>query len=497
MTDITMQIDQWGITKQNQVAITYAQSNITYGDLKVFSDLVAQKISSHKDKIPVIIVCKRSIEFIYVMLGIMKSGNCYIPIEMPYLPNRLDEILNQFESFIVIADEKYDALKKYENNTLYISEIIASEKVVLDKYNGLSENDSCYIIFTSGTSGVPKGVEILYLSLLNLVNNFLGIFFDAYENPISVGVLSSFSFDASIKQIFGALFYGHTLVIAKREDKLFSTRMQQFFSRHDIKIIDGTPTIYNILMKKKKRDNWNIDFILIGGEILYWQFVQSLSEYLNNQSNIINVYGPTECCVDAAYYWTNLSYEVKEDRVPIGKPIRNAIFSLYDEKGNLITEKGVCGELYISGILVAKGYRSNELNNVFFDDVKRGKTYKTGDIAYRDDSENYIILGRCDNQVKINGNRIELEEIESVLSKIVNGEVVVCMKNDYSKVRLYAFVHGESYINELECLKKAKKMLPSYGVPDRIIVTQRKFPITPNGKIDRKKILKICIEEGC
>ena len=237
------------------------------------------------------------------------------------------------------------------------------------------------MIFTSGTSGKPKGVLIKYSNLENLIEKFLGrLYCDAYK-VLNVGVVASFSFDASVKQMYGALFYGNTLAIAKKEDKMFVKKFNVFVKNNMIDVIDGTPSLYKMYMNQSSQNEWNIKRFVIGGEQLEWNLVNNFYDFVENQPEIVNVYGPTECCVDASFFVINgKNQNYKNENVPIGKPIKNAMFHIHTDDGR-IAQVGEKGELYISGALVGKGYYQSNKDS-FYQDEKYGWTYKTGDIAF-------------------------------------------------------------------------------------------------------------------
>lgn len=504
--DILDKIDSWGKAFRDRAAIAYVNEEITYQQLAKKSDLIAMKImecvgTKALIQIPVVIIMERGINFVVSILGVLKSGQYYIPIEMPYPKERLEEILFQVDDCIVITDQDYDLLYNKSNIIKINIEVIENSFDTSDLVPGkkkLTCNDYCYMIFTSGTEGNPKGVLIKYQSLCNLVQNFLNQIYDEFDEFIHVGMLSSFGFDASIKQIFGALYYGHKLVISQRNDRMFSTRIQYFFSKNNISVVDGTPSIYQLLIKKENKNDWNVKYFLIGGEVMKRSFVNEFIHYLNYKAKIINVYGPTECCVDASYHLV-LENEIEEtEYVSIGKPIQNAYFHLHDSDGHIIDEIGKEGELYISGVLVAEGYFKQKSNRFIESYLDYGRTYKTGDLAVRNSNGDYFILGRIDDQVKVNGNRLEICEVEQTISNYIHRDVVVCLEKEKKCDFLYAFIYGvfkDTHEVEKDIYQYLKEKIPSYGIPKKLFFLDDEIPMTNNGKIDRKYLLKRYIEK--
>lgn len=496
--DIIESIIGWAKKTPTQIAVSYKDRRITYYELVQRANAVSKEIIQLKkhitqnEQIPIIVLGERGPEFIISLLGVLQSGNYYIPLEMPHSQCRLNQIIGQLNNYILISTNKYDFLE--EEKIKFFINYNNIQQDESNKYCGsrLTPSDLCYMIYTSGTKNAPKGVMIRYESLCNLVNQFLKNIYSNIGQSVSVGVLSSFSFDASIKQIFGALCFGHNLVIAQTEDKLFSLRMQHFFEKNKIYIVDGTPSIYKLLMKKEKKPNWKVAYFLIGGEIIKRSFIMSFKQYLDYECVVLNVYGPTECCIDASYFQVNF-HELNSDILPIGKPIPNAIFHIHDINGNLIESNGEEGELYISGVLVGDGYFNQPESQNFFNSPEYGKTYKTGDLAIRNNLGEYLILGRIDDQIKINGNRLELCEVEKVISDILCSDTVVCIDKKADGDELYAFVHVNQrteIIPEQLVVQQARNFLPSYGIPKKIIYVYDDFPLTTNGKVDRSTIIK-------
>ena len=483
------QIEHWATERADKIAVVCGKEKISYKMLIDKTTCLAVKIVNLKKvdaQIPIVIVCNRGIGFIIAILASIRSGNYYVPIETPYPLERIKNILHQFDNYIVITQANLLQFFEDRNNIICIDEQEETQSTEFLAPLDYKKNPLCYCIFTSGTTGMPKGVLISHQNVDNLINGFLATIYSKIDITVNVGVLSNFSFDASVKQIFGALFWGHTLVIAKREERMFPNKLQKYLEQQNIYIVDGTPSIYQLLIKKEKKNDINVKIFLIGGEVMHWSFLNRFYDYLGYNPVVINVYGPSECCVDASAYWIYgkvLNYV--NDIVPIGKPIANTCFFIKEStEGD--SEKG---ELIIAGKLVGEGYVNYKSASFSYDD-KFGKIYKTGDIVYRDSENNYVIVGRTDDQIKINGNRIELAELENVISNITGGEVVACYLKE-SVESIYVFVYAQEGVafDEVVVKKKVKDLLPSYAIPRKIFFLRQNFPITDNGKIDKKKLL--------
>lgn len=492
---IINKIKKWAVVKPTQKAVVCGKECLNYRELDTMSDALAARINSYKisdnTQKPVIIIAKRSVKIVVAILATLKSANYYIPVELPFPNERIENILEQFsdQDYIIITDDrKNEFLKKTDQSkVIYINgECLTDREDFQDIQYSYPEDSLVYMIFTSGTSGKPKGVLIQYSNLENLIEKFLGrLYSDAY-NVLNVGVVASFSFDASVKQMYGALFYGNTLVIAKKEDKMFVKKFNVFVKNNMIDVIDGTPSLYKMYMNQSSKKEWNIKRFVIGGEQLEWNMVNNFYDFVENQPEIVNVYGPTECCVDASFFVINGKNQTyKNENVPIGKPINNAMFHIHTDDGR-IAQVGEKGELYISGALVGKGYYQSDKDS-FYQDENYGWTYKTGDIAFLRKDNNYEIVGRKDNQVKILGNRLELSEVKKCICDIIHSDDVEIMF-DSENNKIYAFIlKKEVVIDNSVIYEELKKKLPRYGVPSSIKWVDE-IPLNKNGKVDIKKL---------
>lgn len=479
----------------DEIALVYNKKLISYGEMYKKSVAIAQDILNRNidNKTPIAIIMDRSEKFIISMLGVMLSGHTFIPMELPYPNDRIKRIMHIYneigiiyDDFLAIGDE-FIFEKTIKMNYDECILINVESQVVTEIYPK-EYPEICYVMFTSGTTMGPKGVKIGYDSLNNLVFNFLNGIYEYQYDIRNVGVLSSFSFDACLKQIMGALSNARTLYIAKKEDKFFSIKLQEFLFDNDIDVIDGTPSIYSIMMKKRKKYDINVKYFLIGGEIMYWEFVNDFYSYLQYQPVIFNLYGPTECCVDASYYCIKESNDKKQGYVPIGKPICNAFFNL--ENVHSDSNKNV-GELYISGILVGNGYVGQNTESFFLNSKTGLRTYKTGDLCYIDETGDYVLIGRNDGQIKVNGNRVETFEVKESIKKIVNAkEVIIKRYKKNGNERLCAIIiEANEKIDRIELLIKLKNILPEYAMPKRIVYYDGEVPINKNGKIDVESLI--------
>ena len=480
----------------NKLALIDENIQLTYDEVNQLSSLLAEyiiELTQGEVEKPIVIYMGRSVYFVIAILAVLKSGCYYIPIEYPFPIERINFIKMDIKSNIIIVDNNtLNELKGVDSEIKLINPLdINTEEMKCSKIIRANSHDNnlCYTIYTSGTTGYPKGVCIQYNSLYNLVMSLFDAIYKEIPDNSRVALLASFSFDSSVKQIYCSLLFGHTLVISDKGTKYFGRKLLNFYSEWNIYLTDITPTlIRNIVLQSNKSIRCTVQYFLIGGEILTWQCVNEFVEKIGYLPKLVNLYGPTECCVDVSYY--NIPYTKKIERglVPIGKAIRNVQLDLVDDKGNYVT--GTIGELLVTGVCVARGYvHKDEFNKFGVSNlVPNVRTYRTGDMAYKKPDGTYIIISRKDDQIKINGNRVELSEIELALK--AHPFILDCVVL-FDNNKLYCFAIS-SRKGELGLYTYLKNRLPNYMIPTSLLILDS-LPINHNGKIN-KKVLQDLIQ---
>ena len=465
----------------------------SYSELhKLSNQIAAYFITTYgeEDKSPIAVLLGRSANIVIVLLGILKSGRSYIPLDPTFPEDRLNYIIDNSQIKVLINEKEHSLNTSDEVQTISLETILEEIKAFEGNQSvTISPQDTAYIIYTSGSTGNPKGVEIGHQSLLNFLISIQkepGV----QSNDVFFSV-TTYSFDISILEFFVPLISGATLYIANQEILADPNAIIQKIGEIQPTIIQATPSFYQMLFNADWVGDKRLK-ILCGGDLLSEALAEKL---IDNSLEVWNMYGPTETTI-----WSSQKkLEHSKEASNIGKPIHNTQIYILD---SFLTPKpvGTSGAIYIAGDGLAKGYYKNEAltKEKFIINPFDATTllYETGDIGKWNEKGEIEFLGRNDNQVKIRGYRIELGDIESHLNEIfgIRESVVIAKKGNQQEAFLVAYVlkTGEE-IDAKEILDALKMNLPYYMIPNAIILLDE-FPLTPNQKIDRKNLAQRTIE---
>ena len=491
LEDIVVEFENVVKKYSEQPALVYEGKGISYNKLNQRSNEVANYLIEHRlgleDKIGIFI--NRSPEMIYAILGVLKAGAAYIPIDVNYPVDRINYIINDSDLKCVLTTTNLNINIKFK----YKINIDAINTANYDNPNvNIDQDNLAYLIYTSGSTGKPKGTLLTRMGLANYLA------WCKKEYPLNEGkgsiLHSPISFDATITSIFTPLIAGKAIYIIPENAELEELR-NILINEKNFSVIKITPAHLDLLTTQlnEKMLHHLTHSLVIGGENLTFNQISKWIEYAP-QTNIYNEYGPTETVVGSVVF--NIKNKLKNGSVPIGKPIINTNIYILDSYLNPVPQ-GVPGELYINSVDIARGYlnRPDLTAEKFIPDPYSKepgiRMYKTGDIVVTHLDGSIEFLSRKDNQVKIRGYRIELGEIENTLSdlKHISKAVVLDKINERNEKELVAFLQTTSKegIDLSDVKHQIKNKLPDYMIPQQMVVVDE-FPITNNGKIDTKKL---------
>ncbi len=459
----------------NAVAVVYEDESLTYNSLNERSNQIARILRSKGVKADsiVAIMVERSAEMITGIMGIIKAGGAYLPIDPEYPNDRIAYMLEDSKANILITQTHLINKGDFGVDIIDLTDksIYSEDNSNLDNIN--TENNLVYTIYTSGSTGKPKGVMVEHKNLVNLVYGLIERIYKENKN-LKVSMVSPYVFDASVKQIFPSLLLGHTLCIIPEDTRFDGYKLFDYYANNSIDIADGTPTHLKMLTSlEKQTDNIGIKQFVIGGEALSTELVEEYYSKYNKNCIINNVYGPTECCDVTTMLSVTSNMEIKSPIVSIGYPISNATVYILDKYSKAVPV-GVLGELCISGAGVTRGYlnRAELTAEKFVDNPydMTQKLYKTGDLVRWTEAGNIEFLGRIDHQVKIRGFRIELGEIEArLLSYEGIEEAIVIAREAEGNKYICAYITGAREFTISELREYLLKELPEYMMPSYFI----------------------------
>ncbi|MED7818402.1 MULTISPECIES: non-ribosomal peptide synthetase [unclassified Francisella] len=462
----------------DRVALIYKEKSITYKELNEQANLIANYLlKKDSEKVVGILSDNDHYNMATAILGVLKSGKAYIPISPEFPLERKIKILESSSSRTLLSNKDYISLELKQQ---YTGNIFCLD----DLDDGISENpevkispeQSAYVIYTSGSTGEPKGVEVQHKAL----TNFCYWYIDEYELQSESQILkyAGVAFDVSISEIFPTLISGAKLHFSDKFLRLSPDEIANYVNKNNISHIFMPPAIYEQFASKNAPC---LKYLITAGD--------KLKHYQPSSYQLVNAYGPTEATVYASSIKLDKSYL----NIPIGKPIKNYKIFILNKDLNLCPI-GIAGELCIAGEGLAKGYLNRpdltEMSFIYHDGLEE-RIYRTGDLAKWKIDGNIEFLGRTDFQVKVRGYRIELGEIETRLANIIDikDAVVLALDDKNSNKYLCGYYISDKDLDSRLIQEKLKKYLPDYMVPD-VYIKIDKFPLTPNGKVDRKNLPK-------
>ena len=472
-----------------KVAFRDKNSEITFIELCRKSSNVAKKlISKNYEQQVIAVATDRTVDSMIAILGIIRSNNIYLPVDLSFPKYRIKQMLEISEAKLLVTDTEYK--DKLNIPKVELSIFNSFEKPIEIELPCNFEN--AYIIFTSGTTGDPKAVLLHHRGLINRLKWMKE---DLYCDKDTVFIQKTKrTFDVSIWELFLGLTTGNTTYLLENgqegNPEVIINRIQEN-NITDIHFVPSMLSAFLDYLSITVPDKIQLKNIICSGEPLKRKHIEKCMEVLPNVE-IINYYGPTEATIDVTCYHVTGDETV----IPIGKPVANTKIVILDKENNP-KPIGTIGELGIIGVQLAKCYKNNpQKTNISFVEISEGvRVYKTGDLARILPEDGGIIqyVGRLDNQVKIRGYRVEIEEIELYLSQCpgVTDSVVVVEKSSQGQENLVGYYKAiDRKVDSSRIRQYLSQYVPDYMIPS-IICEVSEFPVTNNGKLDKEKLKRI------
>lgn len=495
MKNVLEYLEKSALTSSQKI-IDESQS-CSYHELYIQSQRIGSQIAKIipcRQAVP--LFCQKSVDCLSAFFGSVYAG-CFYVLLNPELPaNRLQQIVSILESDYVLTDQEHyaQAVEYFKGKTILLIDDLKQGDIDEDVLHSIRQQhldiDPLYVQFTSGSTGVPKGVVVSHRSVIDFIDYFVELF--DFTSDDVIANQAPFDFDVSVKDIYSAMSTGSSLVIVPK--KLFSlpTELIDFLCDHNITTMTWAVSAlclistfhgldYKVPMTLKK--------VLFSGEVMP---MKHLDYWMSHYPDVtfVNLYGPTEITCNCLYHVIDKKRDY-QGRIPVGIPFPNEKVFLLDENNQEVKSDNQVGEICVSGTALALGYYGNSeqtqshfvqnpLNPHYLETI-----YRTGDLGFYQEGEIYF-SGRKDFQIKYRGHRIELEEIEKAVSEFDGVERGICLFEE-QKSQLFVFYVGSLQKKELFTLMKEN--LPAYMIPSRIIPVED-FPLTKNGKVDRKELMK-------
>ncbi len=475
----------------DRIAIKFDHQELSYRELNEKADCLAAVLrASGVQQEDIVAIClERSFDMVVAVLGIAKAGAAYLAIDPSYPQSRIDFMLQDAGTRLLITHSQLAGhLIGHDLQRVELDKPLPMPTPSEYTSAVVTPNNLAYVIYTSGSTGMPKGVLIEHRGICNAIQAHL----DQLDVSSETRFLqfASLSFDASLIEIFTPLWLGGTLIMASREVLLDEYRLAALVAAEEITAAILPPSMLKVIDVESLA---NVNVLLSVGEVCSPELARRWYE----GRDFYNGYGPSENSVCTTLFVVRDAYE---ESVPIGKPIQNS--QIYLLNGDLKqVSPGEVGEIYIGGAGLARGYLNRpDLTAEKFvsnplDSSGKSRLYKTGDLARELSDGNLLFVGRVDHQVKIRGQRVELEEIDRAVTSHINisDAAVIVRKDSQGADLLVAYLSGTSTLDEEGLRTSMRQTLPEYMIPARFVLLE-KLPLTHNGKIDRKALQQMPLD---
>lgn len=479
----------------HKTAVVEPDEKISFSELSLRSQKIGSGLIPLIRNMPVPVFMEKGIDTLCAFFGIVYAGGCYALLN-PDLPgNRLKNIITVLNAEILLTDQgHYDqAAALFPQCKILLIEALLDTPIDTKGLNTVRQHhidtDPLYINFTSGSTGIPKGIVVSHRSVIDFIEQFTKLFHITQEDVIANQ--APFDFDVSVKDIYSTIKNGATLVIVPKDYFSAPVRLLDYLCDHQITTMIWAVSALCLISAFHGLDYktpHTVRKILFSGEVMPTKHLKNWRTHLPD-CLFVNLYGPTEITCNCTYHILNADKDY-DNGIPMGKPFPNEDVFLLDDQNRLITEPNQTGEICVRGTALALGYygRKEDLQNGFvsnpLNQQYNERIYRTGDLGNYGEDGNLFFCGRKDFQIKYMGHRIELEEIEKAMAQMDGVERCCCIFNP-KKEKLHGFYMGETDDKTLHTA--LAKVLPVFMIPGKLHHLES-LPLTKNGKIDRKAL---------
>jgi D-alanine--poly(phosphoribitol) ligase subunit 1 len=481
----------------NKTAIIDEKSSISFEDLQHHAKCVATTLQSKNisRNLPIGVFVPKSIEAVKSFLGVLYNGDFYVPLDVKNPFSRIEAIVKNIDIKYIITDSKSaKLLNELDSNIqlILLDDVDFTQDIDLDyaNYKSSIDMDPVYILNTSGSTGVPKGVTLPHKAMIDYIDWVVREY--KFDDNLILGNQSPLHFDISASDLYVTLATGSTLVLIPESLFMFPPKLLDYLEEKEVNFIYWVPSILTTISKLDllKNRNLSIKTVFYGGELMPTKHLMYWKNHL--ESTIYsNFFGPTETTVICTHYILDRDFD-DDEPLPIGYACKNTDVLVLDDEDKLVTEQNKIGELCVRGSSLALGYYNdpvktaeafiqNPLNKAYPE-----KIYRTGDVVYYNDKGELIYKGRKDFQIKHMGYRIELGEIETAILALESVDNA-CVLYDNENKNIVLIFESAKNIEQKAILLALHNKLPKYMLPTRFIALDE-MPLNMNGKIDRNKL---------
>ncbi len=462
---------------ENAVAVFDNGRSLNRRELVQMADSIAARIPAGSKRVG--IMMNHSVEMIAAIIAVLRVGGAYIPVE-PFFPKeRIRYMMQEADASVIITNAEY--VGRFDEFT----EIVVDKGFAIDEEAAIAntnydESDLAYILYTSGTTGKPKGVAVTNANVCHYVRAFANEFHPG-ERDIMLQH-SVCSFDIFVEEVFTTLLSGAALAIPSDEERADVKKLIEFIRNNGVTMLSGFPYLLQEINDLEEIPK-SLRLLISGGDVIRVSYITNLV----GKVDVYNTYGPSETTVCASYCKCTKENVLEDGTFPVGKAVLGVEIKIMDEDGNELPD-GEIGELCIFGGGVSNGYIGNRVEeNKTFVDTLQGKMYKSGDLGYVLPDGNIAFLHRKDTQIMIKGKRVEVSEVENVLakSKFVRQVYVSPNMDDNNLSYMVAYVvKEEDNINLKDITDYMKDYLTDFMIPE-YFVELKSLPLNANGKVDK------------